>query len=223
MRSGSGSPWLPILPGFLASLFFALTAMAQIGPRTGDLRIADRFDLRALWAVLASGFFTVSLTVLVFMVKAFGRELYCLGPGLALLGLSRLLRPRIGRVWSQRLFTLGAGCLYAMPVLGLLGELSWVWQAVLLLFAVAFGAASFRLRSQSLLIVSTGALLTDLAFFLLKLRQTEPLLLWMAGIVFGLALMAVAALLEHRREVLLQHLRIWGAEIRSWASVQPTT
>ncbi len=213
--AGSGSPWFPILPGFLASLFFALMAM----PRTGDPRTAaygDRVDYRALWAVLAGGFFTVSFTVLVFMVNAFGRELYCLGPGLALLGLSRLLRSRIGEAWSQRLFTLGAGGLYAMPVMGLLDELSWGWQAVLLLFAVAFGAASFRLRSPSLLIVSTGALLTDLAFFLLKLRQTEPLLLWLAGIVFGLALMAVAALLEHRREVLLQHLRIWGAEIRSW-------
>ncbi len=199
----NGSPWLPILPGFLASAFFVFMA----------------FDghYRRLSAPLAMGTFAACSAALLLRLDAWGPELHCFGPGLALLGLTGLLRRELDRRWRQRLFTAGATLLYAMPVLGLLDELNWGWQIVLLLFAVAFGAASFRLRSRSLLIVSTAALFIDLACFLIKLRQTAPLLIWVAGIVFGLGLMAVAALLEHRREVLLQRIRIWGQELRSWA------
>ncbi len=202
--TATGSPWLPILPGFLASAFFVF--MAFDGPH-----------LRTLSAALATGYFALSSTVLLLRFPAFGPELYCLGPGLALLGLSGLLRHELDERWRLRLFTGGATLLYAMPVLGLLEELNWGWQIVLLLLSVAFGAASFRLRSRSLLTVSTAALVIDLACFLIKLRQTAPLLVWVAGILFGLSLMAVAALLEHRREVLLQRIRIWGQELRSWA------
>ncbi len=201
--TAASSPWLPILPGFLASLFFVF--------------LAFQGNWRQLSAALATGLFALSSTVLLLELPAFGPELYCLGPGLALLGLSGLLRRELGESWRLRVFTGGATLLYAMPVLGLLEELDWGWQIVLLLLAVAFGAASFRLRSRSLLIVSTAALVVDLACFLIKLRQTAPLLVWVAGIVFGLGLMATAALLEHRREVLLQRIRIWGRELRSWA------
>ncbi len=196
-----GSPWLPIMPGFLASLFFVFLTAHR---RTSS-------------ALLATGYFATCGAVLVSRLESWGPELYCLGPGLALLGLSDLLRHELDKRWRRWLFTAGATLLYAMPVLGLLEELDWGWQIVLLLFAVAFGAASFRLRSRSLLIVSTAALIIDLACFLIKLRQTAPLLIWVAGIVFGLGLMAIAALLEHRREVLLQRIRIWGRELRSWA------
>ena len=203
---GAGSPWMQILPGFLASAFFVF--MAFDGYR------------RRLSAILATGYFAVSSWTLLMRLETWGPELYCLGPGLALLGLSGLLRRELDDSWRQRLFTAGATLLYAMPVLGLLDELDWGWQIVLLLFAVAFGTASFKLRSRSLLIVSTAALFIDLACFLIKLRQTAPLLVWVAGIVFGLGLMAIAALLEHRREVLLQHIRIWGRELRSWGPKQ---
>ena len=36
------------------------------------------------------------------------------------------------------------------------------------------------------------------------------------SLVFGLALMTLAALLEHRRELLLQRLRMWAGELRGW-------
>ena len=164
---------------------------------------------------LAMGFFAICCWALLLRLESWGPELHCLGPGLALLGLSGLLRRELDESWRLRLFTAGATLLYAMPVLGLLDELVWGWQIVLLLFAVGFGAASFKLRSRSLLTVSTAALVIDLACFLIKLRQTAPLLVWVAGIVFGLGLMALAGFLEHRREVLLQHVRIWGHELRS--------
>ena len=62
---------------------------------------------------------------------------------------------------------------------------------------MGFGTASFTLRSRSLLTVSTAALLTDLGFVVFRIGTTAPTVLWVLGLVFGLALMAVAAWLEH--------------------------
>ena len=104
-----------------------------------------------------------------------------------------------------------------MPVWGLLGEVAWGWQALLLVMAVCFGAVAFLLRSRSLLIASSAALAIDLTFFLIELRRAAPSLLWVLGIVFGLTLMALAALLEHRREAFQQRLRVWGTELRTWS------
>ena len=199
----SGAPWWPVLPGFFASLYFV--DLARRGRET--------------WvpALFGAGYFVASMWALFHHLSHLGGEIYWLAPGLALLGLSKILEREVGEGWSKRLFTAGAFCLYAMPVLGLLDTLSWGWQSVLLLLAVGFGAASFRLESRSLLILSTAALLVDLACFLLKLHQTAPMLLWVAGVAFGLSLMAVAAFLEHRRELVLQRVRVWRREFGAWS------
>ena len=103
-----------------------------------------------------------------------------------------------------------------MPIHALYHELGWGWQAVLAVFCVGFGAMSFALRSGALLSVSTAALLVDMGFFVLKIRATEPMLLWVAGTAFGMSLMAWAAWLEHKREGLLQQIRVFGHQLKAW-------
>ena len=198
----AGGSWWSLVPMMLASVLFALRA------RRGEWVASSS----ALASVLFALGFCLAVDTLPFM----GPELYFLGPGIALMLLSWLLAPRIGQAARGHLFTCGAVAAYGTPMMGLLGEVGWIWQCVLLLAAIAFGASSFRLRSRSLLTVSTAALVIDLVFFVVKLRRAEPTLLWIAGIAFGLALMASAAFLEHRREEVEQRLRIWGHELRSW-------
>ena len=196
------APWWPVMPLVVASLFYTLRA--RNGRHVG-------------WsACMASTLFAVACTLWVFRLPFLGPEMYFLGPGLALMALSWLLEPRLDASTRNQLFTWGAVAVYGTPMMGLLGELGWVWQIVLLLTAITFGALSFRLRSRSLLIVSTAAVVVDLVFFLVKLRRSEPTLLWIGGIAFGLALMAGAALLEHRREDMQQRLRVWGRALASW-------
>lgn len=202
MTVASLSPWLRLLPVFLASLLF------------GWLAVSDRH--RTASAIFSVTLFAVGLFVLFAELGTVAQELYLLPPGVALLALSRLLEREMGRTVSQWVFTAGALCLYAMPVFGSLAQLSWGWQVVLLLLAVGFGTVSFVLRSPSLLAFSTAAILLDLAFFIVKLRQEAPILIWILGILLGLGLIATAALLEHRRERLLQRLRLWGREVRAW-------
>jgi hypothetical protein len=113
-------------------------------------------------------------------------------------------------------FAAGAAFIYATPVLALYNEITWAWQAILLLLTVGFGAASFWLRSRPLLTVSTAALVIDLACFVVKIRATEPLLLWVGGVLFGTALMTLAAYLEYRREGLAQQIRVFGRQLAGW-------
>ena len=110
----------------------------------------------------------------------------------------------------------GAAFLYATPIVALSEQVSWIWLAVLLVMTVAIGSVCITLRSRSLLVVSTVAMLTDLGFFVFKIGTTEPLLLWVFGLAFGLGLMAWAAYLEYRREGLLQHFRVFGRELKAW-------
>jgi hypothetical protein len=198
---GDPSVWLAALPAFGASLFYSVVSLRE-GRSTGAGLLAAMTLCWTMIEVLAR--------------SGLGFEFYFLAPGLALMALAYLLRPRIGPAWSRHLATAGAALIYATPIAALTNEVSWVWLAVLLVMTVIFGSACFVLRSRSLLTVSTAAMLTDLGFFVFKIGTTEPILLWVFGLAFGLALMAYAAFLEYQREGLLQQVRVFGRELKSW-------
>ncbi len=203
LGSMATAPWtgFAALPLGLASLYFALQAN------------------RRLWLPAASTaavlFVGCSFELLV-LFPGLGWEAHLIGPGLALLAGATGLERRLGARISRYLFTLGAGCLYAVPALALMRHLSWGSLILLLVMSVGFGALSFHLRSRSLLLTSTGAVLIDLGFFLFMI-STTPILLWVLGVVFGLTLMALAAFLESRKEQALQQARLWRQELKTWA------
>jgi hypothetical protein len=200
--ASSGVAWFWALPAFLVSLFYTVAA--------------SRESRRVVPALAAAGFLGLTLFAVI-GIAGLGHELYPLGPGLALLGLSWLLRAELGPRWSRHLAAAGAACVYATPIVALSSQISWTWLAALLVMTVAFGAASFGLRSRSLLTVSTAALLTDLGFMVFRIGTTAPMLLWVLGLAFGLALMAVAAWLEYQREGVLQQIRVFGRELEGWS------
>ena len=200
--AGMGEVWPTIVPVFLASLFYLVEA--------------SRGGRRVVSALLAVGLLNFALVALVLRVDGIGREFIYLGPGAALILLSHILRRELGPSWTRNIFTAGASFVYLTPMAALYDQLTWGWQAVLLICAVVFGAMSFVMRSRSLLTVSTAALCVDLACFVVKIRATEPMLLWVVGLLFGLAIMAFAAWLEHQREGVLQRIRIYGHELRQW-------
>ncbi|MFL6262795.1 MAG: hypothetical protein ACJ76Y_24105 [Thermoanaerobaculia bacterium] len=198
----AGTVWAPALAVFLVSLFYTVAASREPNRVFPSLASAAFLGLALLKVIAASHL---------------GMELYFLAPGFALLALAWLLRTELGPTWSRHLAAAGACFVYATPVVALSGEISWGWLAALLLCAVGFGAASFTLRSRSLLTVSTAALLTDLGFVVFRIGTTAPTVLWVLGLVFGLALMAVAAWLEHQREGVLQQIRLFGRELQAWS------
>jgi hypothetical protein len=195
------SVWATSLPAFGVSLFYAVVSLRESRSTGAGILAAATFCWTLLEVLVRSGL---------------GFEFYFLAPGVSLMGIAYLLRPRIGRAWSRHLATAGASLVYATPIAALTNQVSWIWLAVLLLMTVIFGSACVVLRSRSLLTVSTAALLTDLGFFVFKIGTTEPMLLWVFGLAFGLALMATAAYLEYQREGLLQQVRVFGRELKSW-------
>jgi hypothetical protein len=198
----AGTVWAPALVMFLTSLFYTVVASREP---------------RRVFPSLASAAFLGLALLKVIAASQLGMELYFLAPGFALLALAWLLRTELGPTWSRHLAAAGSCFVYATPIVALSGAISWGWLAALMVCAVAFGAASFTLRSRSLLTVSTAALLTDLGFVVFRIGTTAPTVLWVLGLVFGLALMAAAAWLEHQREGVLQQIRIFGRELRAWS------
>ncbi len=195
------SVWVASLSAFAVSLFYAVDALRHGRPTGSSLAASITFGLTLVAVVFQSGL---------------GIEYTFLAPGLSLMALATFLRPRVGGTWSSYLASAGAAFLYATPIIALSEQVSWIWLAVLLVMTVAIGSVCITLRSRSLLVVSTVAMLTDLGFFVLKIGTTEPLLLWVFGLAFGLGLMAWAAYLEYRREGLLQHFRVFGRELKAW-------
>lgn len=197
----AGSVWFPALATFLVSLFYMI--------------VASRESRRVFPALASSSFLALALLKVLFLAQP-GMELYFLAPGLALLSLAWMLRAELGPVWSRHVTAAGASFVYATPIVALSDQISWGWLAALLICTVAFGAASFALRSRSLLTVSTAAMLTDLGFFVFRIGTTAPMALWVIGLVFGLALMAGATYLEYQREGVLQQIRVFGRELQAW-------
>lgn len=199
---GAGVVWFPALATFLVSLFYTV--------------VASRETRRAFPATASATFLGLALANVI-AVSGLGAELYCLAPGLGLLLLAWQLSAELGPTWSRRVTAAGASFVYATPIVALSGEISWGWLSALLVLSVTFGAASFALRSRSLLTVSTAALLTDLGFFVFRIGTTAPMALWVLGLGFGLTLMATAAWLEYRREGVLQQIRVFGRELQAWS------
>lgn len=198
------SVWFPVLAAFLVSLFYLI--------------VASREERRIFPSLASAGLLGMALLAVIARAQlGLGLELYFLAPGLALLTLAWLLRTELGERWSRHVVAAGASCLYATPIVALSGQISWGWLAALLVLAVAFGAASFGLRSRSLLTVSTAALLTDLGFFVFHIGSTAPTALWGLGALFGLSVMGAAAWLEYQREGVLQQIRVFGRELRAWS------
>jgi hypothetical protein len=195
------SVWYQVLPLFLASLFY--------------LVIASRERARRLPAALSAAFLGCGLLA-VGIAQGVGGEFYALAPGFSLIALAALLSEELGPRLCRHVFTAGAAFIYATPMLALYDEITWGWQAVLLLMTLGFGSASFYLRSRPLLTVSTAALVIDLACFVIKVRATEPMLLWAGGLLLGASLMSFATFLEYRREGLTQRLRVYGRELSLW-------
>lgn len=199
---GMGTVWFPVLATFLVSLFYTV--------------VASRETRRVFPAAASVAFLGLALLKAIATAEL-GAELYCLAPGFGLLLLAWLLRAELGPLWNRRVTAAGASFVYATPIVALSSEISWGWLAALLVLSVAFGSASFALRSRSLLTVSTAALLTDLGFFVFRIGTTAPLVLWVLGLGFGMTLMATAAWLEYRREGVLQQIRVFGRELQSWS------
>jgi hypothetical protein len=202
--SDPDSVWLRALPAFLVSAFYVV--------------VASREERRAPAAVLGSAFLAAALAAAVHVLPFLGPEFHTLAPGFALLLLSSVLKEEMGPIWTRRVFAAGATLVYSTPVLLLSKELAWAPLAALLALAIGFGASSFALRSRALLTVSTAAMVVDLGCLLLKVRETEPMALWVAGAAAGLALMGVAGWLEWRREGVLQRVRVFARELESWTA-----
>jgi hypothetical protein len=82
--------------------------------------------------------------------------------------------------------------------------------------SVAVTLAAMGLRIRALMYTGTGFLVGDLVAMVVRGSIDNPTLLWIAGILFGLAVISLAAYCEKHREHVLQRLRLVAARLETW-------
>ncbi len=110
---------------------------------------------------------------------------------------------------------IGALTILVSPVFEILQN-SWLHLLTLLVLCVLLILLAIGLRLRPLLNTSTAFLLADLVGMVIRSANDHPGMLWMGGLVVGIAVIALAAICENQREKLLAQLRMLSSELATW-------
>ncbi len=110
---------------------------------------------------------------------------------------------------------IGALTILVSPVFEILQN-SWLHLLTLLVLCVLLILLAIGLRLRPLLNTSTAFLLADLVGMVIRSANDHPGLLWIGGLVVGVAVIALAAICENQREKLLARLRMLSSELATW-------
>jgi hypothetical protein len=135
--------------------------------------------------------------------------------GVSILSLVQLLKPEIPVGLHDPLRYLGALTILVSPTFEIVGG-SWIPLLTLMIAAVAITLVAMGLRVRALMYTGTAFLAADLAAMVVRGSLDRPNVLWIAGLVVGAAVLALAAYCERHREHVLQRLRLLAAELQTW-------
>ncbi len=142
-------------------------------------------------------------------------QLFLVPLGASMLALIELLRDEIPPKALEPLRYAGALTILVSPTFHIV-EGSWLHLLSLMVISVGVVLAAMGLRLRALMYAGTAFLVADVAAMVVRGSVDEPSLLWIAGILLGVLLVALAAYCERRREQMLQRLRMVAAELETW-------
>ena len=135
--------------------------------------------------------------------------------GLTVLALVQLLGEEIPEQFHDPLRYLGALVILVSPTFHIVGG-SWLHLFTLMVASTVIVLVAIGFRVRALMYTGSAFLAADLAAMLVRGGIDHPNLLWLAGLAFGAAVVALGAYCEHNRERLLQRLRIVSAALQQW-------
>jgi hypothetical protein len=141
--------------------------------------------------------------------------LFAIPLGISILALVQWLKEEIPQKAHDPLRYLGALVILVSPVFHIVGG-SWVHLLTLMIASVAVTLTAMGLRIRALMYTGTGFLIGDLVAMVVRGSIDNPTLLWIAGILVGLAVISLAAYCEKNREQVLERLRIMAAKLETW-------
>ncbi|MCA9069005.1 MAG: hypothetical protein KDA84_08785, partial [Planctomycetaceae bacterium] len=172
-------------------------------------------ERRKLWMLSAAGILNVALVLLWRELNWHDPQLFAIPIGISILALVQWLKEEIPAKALDPLRYLGALVILVSPVFHIL-SVRWVDLLTLMVASVAVTLTAMGLRIRALMYTGTAFLVADLLAMVVMGSIDNPTLLWIAGILVGLSVMALAAYCEKHREQVLQHLRIVAAKLETW-------
>jgi len=142
-------------------------------------------------------------------------QFYLVPIGLSVLGFVELMKKELPKQTHDPLLYLGALTILVSPMFNLLGT-SWLPHLSLMVFSVVVILVAIGLRLRALVYTGSAFLLADLVAMVVRSTIDNPGLLWIYGVAFGAAVIALAAVCENHREELLARIRMLSAELATW-------
>jgi hypothetical protein len=135
--------------------------------------------------------------------------------GLSIIGLVELLKPQIEARYVNPLRYIGALTILVSPTFHIV-EGSWLHLLTLMIASVLITLMAIGLRVRALMYTGTAFLTADIVAMVVRGSIDNTSLLWIAGILVGGAVIALAACCEHHREQMLQRVRMLATELATW-------
>jgi len=135
--------------------------------------------------------------------------------GASILVLIELLKAEIPKKTHDSLCYVGALTILVSPTFHIVGG-SWLHLFSLMIASVLITLVAMGLRVRALIYTGTAFLMADLIAMVVRGSLNQTSVLWIAGILVGTAVIALAAYCERHREQMLQRLRILSAELQTW-------
>ena len=167
------------------------------------------------WGLLSGGILNVAVALLWRELHFSDPQFYMIPVGLTVLALVQLLGEEIPEQFHDPLRYLGALVILVSPTFHIVGG-SWLHLFTLMVASTVIVLVAIGFRVRALMYTGSAFLAADLAAMLVRGGIDHPNLLWLAGLAFGAAVVALGAYCEHNRERLLQRLRIVSAALQQW-------
>jgi len=136
--------------------------------------------------------------------------------GLSILALVQLLKQEIPERFHDPLRYLGALVILVSPVFHIIQGGSWIPLFSLMVVSVGVLLLAIGLRVRALMYAGSAFLLADLVAMLVRGSIDNVNVLWIAGLILGSAVIALGALCERHREVLVQRMRVLSEALQQW-------
>jgi hypothetical protein len=143
-------------------------------------------------------------------------QLFLMPIGISIVALTELMNREIPSNYHNRLRLTGSLLILVSPTFHIVDG-SWLHILTLMLASVLVALAAIGLRVRMLLYTSTAFLLADLVALVVRGSREEPNVLWITGVVLGGLIIALGAVCENHRELVLARLRGLAAELQGWA------
>ncbi|MCB1812617.1 MAG: hypothetical protein KDK04_12990 [Candidatus Competibacteraceae bacterium] len=168
------------------------------------------------WAMLlALGLANLTLLSIWHELSWTDPQFYLIPVGISILSLRALFREQLPPRWRDPLNYLGALIILVSPLFNIVNGSWWhVFSLMLISLVVIFAAIGCRIRS--LLYTGMAFLLADLVAMIVLGGLDNPSVLWLAGLLLGGAVIALAALAERGRENLVLRLQTVSAALAEW-------